>query len=58
MYNDDARYTAPDTTVTTGYDYKLGYVKSGGNATTWDNSNASFCVMCHGGPTNANILDQ
>ncbi len=40
------------------WDYKLGTnTLSLRNQTTWDNSNASFCVLCHGGSTTTTTYD-
>ncbi|MDO9096860.1 MAG: cytochrome c3 family protein, partial [Candidatus Methanoperedens sp.] len=57
MYNDPERWTGipPGVGDSANWDYKLGILKTGGNQTTWDNSNASFCLSCHGGPTSATV---
>jgi len=67
MANDPERLLGIQSGVTdaANWDYKLGLLKTGGNQTTWDNSNASYCLLCHGGLTSttsstyaiANVLD-
>ena len=65
MKNDPARWKGvpPGVDESSTWDYKLGTrTTTLRNQTTWDNSNASFCLLCHGGtvtitPEAYNIAD-
>ncbi|NJD53250.1 MAG: hypothetical protein FIB07_10320, partial [Candidatus Methanoperedens sp.] len=58
MNSDTARFLGvPAWTTITNWDYRTGLRNGTNYVTTWDNSNSSYCLMCHGSLLNRNILD-